>query len=499
MLTASSLVRLLATGAMGVTLAAGTAIGCSVVSAVDFQSCSASTECRDAFGLGWTCDADRGFCTEVEQNPRCTRIEPANLYDAEAHRTTFIMGTLFNDAAVEGDQVLINSAKLAVREANESTLDGRLFGLVHCDYQDNPDIDQLNSDEAAAELARYMVDELGINVLIGPGTSSTAEAVYTAVEDKDVLIISPSATANNLIEIDGASGTKSAQDPGLFWRTAPPDAGVGSKMASLVLDGGLGQTAIIHETGGYGEGLALEVERLLNDEGGSTSRYAFDNPNSANIQINNLNAETFDAVVFISAEVNVVSNFVNTIGGLIQNDTSSPYASARVVVSDAAVPATLIDNSASQPAMLEVFDQMFGVRSEARTGHPVYNTYLSAYNNNAFADPFIQGYYGEHTYDATYMAMFGVAWAHYQEGGELTAKNIARGLWQLSSANSTNVPINSDSFDSVKSSFSNGVAVDIEGASGPLNYDSFTEETAAAVEAWQIVCDPGCTTVVVEE
>ncbi len=403
------------------------------------------------------------------------------------------MGTLFNDAAVLGDQVLINSAKLAVREANQSTLDGRLFGLVHCDYQDNPDIDQLSSEEAAAETARYMVEELGVNVIIGPGTSSTAEAVYEAIKDTETLIISPSATANSLIEIDGLNGTKNPGNPGLFWRTAPPDLGVGAKMASLVQEGGANNTVILHETGGYGEGLALEVERLLIEGGGASTRYAFENQGSANIQTISLNEQTFDSVVFISSEVDVVSDFVNTIGGLIQDNMNSPYANARVVVSDAAVPSSLITDSQARPAMLEVFDQMYGVRYEDRSGDPVYDIYVGAYENSSFDTGFIDGYYGEHTYDATMLAIFGVAWATYQEGGDLTARNIAKGLWQVSSG--SYVPINSNSFDVVKSAFRNGVSVDVEGASGELNYDAFTEETTAAVEAWQIQCNPQCTDV----
>jgi len=483
----TSVVRLLASGAVAATLAAATAIGCSVVSAVDFENCSENIECRDSFGLGWACNADRGLCEQVPVHARCSRVEPAQLLeDNEAHRTTFVIGTLFNDAEVEGDQVLINSAKLAVREANAETLDGKLFGLVHCDYQANPDIDQLSSEEAAAELARFLVQDLGVNVIVGPGTSSTATAVYEAIKDTETLIISPSATSNSLIEIDGANGTKNADNPGLFWRTAPPDLGVGAKMAELVQNGNGVNTVIVHETGGYGEGLALEVERLLIEGGGASTRFAFDDAGSANIRTNELNNEVFDSVVFVSAEVGIVSDFVNTVGKLIEANVDSPYVNAQVVVSDAAIPAQLIESSATQPAMLEVFDQMHGVRYAERTNAPVYTTFFTRYSGEFDGMEPTPGFYGEHTYDATMMAIFGVTWATYQEGGELSARNIARGLWQLSTG--APVSINSDSLGLVKGAFSAGQPVNIEGASGLLDYDPYTEETTAAVEAWQIVC-----------
>lgn len=493
----SSVVRLLASGALVATFAAATAIGCSVVSAVDFENCSENIECRDSFGLGWSCNADRGLCEQVSLHARCSRVEPAKLLeDVETHRTTFVIGTLFNDADVEGDQVLINSAKLAVREANAKTLDGRLFGLVHCDYQSNSDIDQLSSEEAAAELARFLVHDLGVNVIVGPGTSSTATAVYEAIKDTETLIISPSATANSLIEIDGANGTKNADAPGLFWRTAPPDLGVGAKMAELVQDGGGLNTVIVHETGSYGEGLALEVDRLLVEGGGTSTRFAFANAGSANILTNELNSEAFDSVVFVSAEVGIVSDFVNTVGSLIEDGGDSPYTNARVVVSDAAIPAQLIENSVTQPSMRLVFDQMFGVRYGESESESVYNIYNSRYRGEFDGMEPTPGYYGEHTYDATMMAVFGVTWATYQLGGELTARNIARGLWQINTG--VDVSINSESLELVKEAFGNGQPVNLKGASGLLDYDPFTEETSAAVEAWRIDCtgDP-CQDVVV--
>ena len=132
-------------------------------------------DCRGAFGLGSVC-GEAGLCESVKLDERCKDVYPEDLFTApEKYPNAVILGSLLDHNKVSGDLLMVNAATLAVQGANSSGLnDGRLFGIVHCDYQEFP-VDSKTSEEAAIDGAKYLVDELGAVAIIGPGTSSLAE------------------------------------------------------------------------------------------------------------------------------------------------------------------------------------------------------------------------------------------------------------------------------------------------------------------------------------
>jgi len=227
-------------------------VACSVASKVDYADCTASSECRSAFGLGWVC-GDAGLCEEVKLEERCDSVFPKDLFTAsENYPDAIIFGSLFDHNTANGDLILVNAANLAIKEANASGLtEGRVFGMVHCDYQTNEDIDKKTSEEAAVDGAKFLVDQIGVSAIVGPGTSGLAELVFKELQKPEhapqALMISPSATSPSLTDIDVRDGDK----PGLFWRSAPSDSVLSQVLAERMVSAGVTTAYVIYADDSY--------------------------------------------------------------------------------------------------------------------------------------------------------------------------------------------------------------------------------------------------------
>jgi hypothetical protein len=109
---------------------------------------------------------------------------PKDLFtNAEDYRDAIIFGSLFDHNKANGDLILVNAASLAIEEANASGLtEGRSFGIVHCDYQENEDIDELTSRRPRSTARSTWSTRSASIGIIGPGTSGLAEAVFKELQ-----------------------------------------------------------------------------------------------------------------------------------------------------------------------------------------------------------------------------------------------------------------------------------------------------------------------------
>ncbi len=106
-------------------------------------------------------------------------------------------------------QPLENALQLAVEDFNnETTLQGdRRIAWVSCDSTAGTD--------AAVTSARHLVDNVGVPAIVGPVFSESTLAVAEEVTvDAGVFLLTPSATATTITDID---------DNNLVWRTIAPD------------------------------------------------------------------------------------------------------------------------------------------------------------------------------------------------------------------------------------------------------------------------------------
>jgi ABC-type branched-subunit amino acid transport system substrate-binding protein len=138
------------------------------------------------------------------------------------------------------------AAKLAVKEINEAG--GVLGQQVLVEEGD----DGTNPDVAKATVERFISSN--VQVIIGAGASGVSKAVIPRVAQAGKVMISPSATSDELTKFD---------DKGLFFRTSPPDMLQAKAIADIIMRDGHTKVAIIARDDSYGSGLAEGVRTDL--------------------------------------------------------------------------------------------------------------------------------------------------------------------------------------------------------------------------------------------
>ena len=92
--------------------------------------------------------------------------------------------------------------------------------------------------------------------------------------------------------------------------------------------------------------------------------------------------------------------------------------------------------------------------------------------------------YAAFSYDAAWLVFYGAAWAEIVHG-RVTGSTIADGLRHVSSGTALPVSV-SMSWGMALTAFETETSVDLVGASGSLDFDPVTEETATPIEVWRI-------------
>ena len=145
----------------------------------------------------------------------------------------------------------LNAAKLVVTKINaEGGINGKMVELLPADDQCKP--------ELGTHAATKLISD-GAEIIMGHTCSGATKAALGMYNDKNILVISPSATDPTL--------TQSGQYP-LFFRTTPSDdaqARLGADFALQAL--GAKKVALLHDKGDYGKGYALFVQQFIKEAG----------------------------------------------------------------------------------------------------------------------------------------------------------------------------------------------------------------------------------------
>jgi branched-chain amino acid transport system substrate-binding protein len=437
--------------------------------------CQTHLDCRDGFGWGSVCGED-GLCADWTPSPRCDRTVPADLFEnKDEHRDLIVLGSVY-----EREESLLDvmSFELAVTQANDGAgLDGRAYGFVQCSNEENPGWDDLTAEEANVEIATMLADQVGVPAILGPSYSSRTQAAYAAIGDFDTLMISPSATSPTLTALDPPA---SDEAPGRLWRTAPPDS-IQARAIALDLESrGVRRVAIVYDDDqAYGTGLAQELTAVF---AGTASLYPFLTPTDRDARTVEAGTTDSEVVMFVSSDKADVAAFLNAAGAV------PGYLAKGIFLTDAAYDTNILREASSARSL---FPNIRGTRPATPVGD-VYTFFLASF----------QGQYGEsaegsafpaYAYDAAWLVIYGTAWAHFQEGS-ITGTNIARGLRRVSDG--AQVRIQGTSWSAVRSAFEQGRSIDVVGASGALDYDPVTEETAGPIDLWVVQPDGDDFTVV---
>lgn len=460
--------------------------GCSL-GVSDSSACTESAACVAAFGFGSTCTAD-GYCSEPVSNARCTKTFPTDLFVNHGDYDDLILiGSMFS---YQDHNASLQSAELAVRQVNvRQGLDGVRYGIVHCDYAGDLE-DGLSDIEASEQTAAYLANTLQVPAIVGPRGSSRTAAAFTAIREQQVVVMSPSATSPELTGID-VTLTPTDQQPGFLWRTVPPDTLQSKVIAQDMLTRNVTSVAVLYQVGPYGEGLMdLFRSEFLdpNDPDIRTmQQIPFSEPGIIDEQIpliaTDISAGIYDEVLFVSSDIDDVKRFLIAASATPQLEAT--YASVGLFLLDAAFDDQLFDDPNVQSAT-QLLSNVRGTRPAPAEG-PVYDSFVASYTIE-YGEEVTSAAYAPHSYDAAWLVMFSTAWSMFQEQA-VTGMGTARGLRQLSSGD--RIAAQGSGWTSAVEQFRRGMSIDVEGASGHLDYNRDTEETTAPISLWHIVCQDG--------
>ena len=150
---------------------------------------------------------------------------------------------------------MASGAELAMKEVTDSgmLLDGSSVTSVR---GDSTCIDSA----AATAAAERLVTSDRVNAIVGGDCSGVTGAILQNVARANgIVMISPSATS---------PGLSTAEDDGLFFRTAPSDAREGQVMTDILMEEGITSAALTYTNNDYGKGLADAFVNAFEAAGG---------------------------------------------------------------------------------------------------------------------------------------------------------------------------------------------------------------------------------------
>jgi branched-chain amino acid transport system substrate-binding protein len=98
-----------------------------------------------------------------------------------------------------------------------------------------------------------------------------------------------------------------------------------------------------------------------------------------------------------------------------------------------------------------------------------------------------------HAYDAMWLTMASTAWAS-QNGGAITGERMREGMAHVSERGLPPLRLLASNWTELSTAMSSGASVNVEGSSGPLDYNLDAGTPASPYEVWQVL-DGGLTTV----
>lgn len=403
--------------------------------------------------------------------------------------STIVLGVLapFTTEQQSTGRAIFNSTTVAVQEITNvsrgipvpGTSKSRPFVFIPCD------------DNAAVASTNHLVNTLKVPAIIGPQFSGTLLNLVSATTIAGrTLLISSSATASTITDLP---------DNDLVWRTAPPDtlqaqaiAGLLSKkleaeVRTAVAAGAADKLklAVVHKSDAYGTGLESNIRSTvtLNGEALSSSNpsyKAFDygDPKDTPALEAGLPAKVAD----IAANAPHIIVIIGTVEAAtkvlpaIEAGWTEPKYRARYILTDGVQSAELeeqvkgkaelaarISGTAPGTQSKPFDDFLFRYRTKFGTSAPSPNVFGTA-----------------GAYDATYMLAYSISAAGEEPlRGELIAKGFSRLL------NGTATELGSEaSKGSAFGVLANGGDLNIDGASGPLDFNPVNGDARSDIQVW---------------
>jgi len=149
-------------------------------------------------------------------------------------------------------------AELAIKEISDSGLflNGTTVKAIRGDTT-------CTDAAIATAAAEKLVTADGVKAIVGGDCSGvTGAALQNVARPNGIVMISPSATS---------PGLTTAEDDGLFFRTAPSDARQGKIVADILMGKGVKKIALTYTNNDYGKGLSDSIEANFKAAGGTVT------------------------------------------------------------------------------------------------------------------------------------------------------------------------------------------------------------------------------------
>lgn len=303
--------------------------------------------------------------------------------------------------SVDGPRRL-HGAQLAIEEFNailEKAGAPFRFKGVHEDTGSKP--------EGAVNVINRFAS-LGIQVVVGPLSTSETKAVMPIANEQHIVVISPSST-----------GAAAALPNDFVFRMPPPDTAQGPALAQLIYKLGYEKVAVIARDDDYGRGLANLFEQKFTELGGQVQKilYQPNQPDYSN-EVNQLStavsqfgADEKTAVLIIAFDTDGTN--------ILEHASRDPVlSSVRWFGPDSMKRKTFLPPDAPEEIATFMMNTNFTITFPAIARNPVTEHFEQAYKERWGEDPTPYAYYA---YDAAWVAMLSIVTAGKYDGSAVQA------------------------------------------------------------------------------
>lgn len=506
-----------------------TANGCSLALEQGIEKCHSNSDCT-ALGSAFAnsvCDTERGLCLKTSPltagcttNAECIALNndepaicrktdhqcvpvlsdecPQLLADARdlSNDNAILVGTVLGRTGVtaaaaaafeDGMELARSDFNSAASGLPPATTGGerRPLVLINCDEAVDP-----------VKAANHLVD-LGVPAIIGAYySSSTIKIANEVTIPNKVLLVSPASNSPLITTLDAGS-------PRLLWRTVPSDVIQGSvvpQVVSTVLEPAiktaLGQSttlrvAIVHRGDAAGVGISTAVIPKLSFNGAAATSNGdnflevdYGNPldtvNNPDPKVKYAEAAAKLAsfkphlAIAVGATAEVITDIF---GPLEASWTDAAYRPHYLLANNTLQNQATLDFVGSNANLRRrVLGHMAGASGEAIDA--------LKFRFNSSADSTYTGGV-PFAYDAVYLVAYGIV---ANGSKDLTGPNLAASLSSLLPP-ATTVGVGINDISTAFTSLTQGKGIDLNGVSGPMNFDPATGDAESDVQVWCVSVD----------
>lgn len=393
---------------------------------------------------------------------RCQTVIDDGVDGAPTYEVGVILEVHQPGGAVDALGVYTTQAmRLALQELNDHRdIAGKRLRLRVCDTRADW---STGGGPQTRDLARWLVEKANVQAIISDASSDT-QTIASVTVPAGVLLMAISATSAELTHL---------ADKGLVWRVAPSDVYQGIVLAHLATESlpANARVGVIAVQSPYGDGLVDAMDARLGKR--VVTRTVQSDAKGIDAAVQSLATEDVQALV-------VIGNAAVAVGVANRRAQHDTLKQLPMWFADGACDGELL----KQPLANGV--SLAGVKC-TRPGQPptaVYEKFRERYQQQFKSDPATYSY-TQHAFDATYCVALAHAWALGSKGsGKVSGASLAEGLRQLSSG--PPLAFKPSDITAMIAALSQGKAIDVEGASSPLNFNPDTGEAPSDYELWTL-------------